>query len=99
MIRPFSVRGPVVGSDQPILRFSVRTLAEAFTTKLPSFSRCTSLCSELVSEVNSPTISSSRSSSVTSPCTSPYSSTTNATRRRWRWKLSSCVLSDVPSGT
>src|SRR5512139_3749384 len=82
MIRPLRVRGPVAGSVQPILRFSVRTLAEALTTKLSARSRNTSLCRMLVSDVNSPTISSSRSSSVTRPCTSPYSSTTNATRRR-----------------
>ena len=32
-ISPFSVRGPLVGSVQPIRRLSARTLAAAFTTK------------------------------------------------------------------
>jgi hypothetical protein len=34
-ISPFSVRGPDVGSVQPILRFSVRTLAAALTMNVP----------------------------------------------------------------
>ena len=48
---------------------------------------CTSLWVMVAgSVVNSPTISSRMSSSVTSPSMSPYSLTTNAKRRRLRWK-------------
>ena len=93
------VRGPSVGSFHLKVRTRSRTSALPETRKLPSSWGVTSSRLSAGSVANSPTISSSRSTRVIIPSRSPYSSTTSPTRWRVFWKLCSCWVSVVPSGT
>ena len=89
-----------VGRQLPAHRAVQRAhVGAAFTTKLPSGSRCTSLCSvavsrrELADDLLEDVLERDESLHVA------VFVDDERERRRCRWKLSSCMLSGVPSGT